>query len=197
MLLERRTIFVKERVAVFKIRDTYDLLDPESGATIGIVKEETAGWARWMRLLLKKLYLPARISVYEREDLPPVVTLRKKPGFPHTTVFVRDGRGQDVGSFKSKLFTWGGGFRMYDAAGLEIGEVKGDWKGWNFKLLDSHGQELGVITKKWAGIGRELFTNADQYVISLGDQAVTGPGRAALLLAAALAIDIVFKEAQS
>ncbi len=86
---------------------------------------------------------------------------------------------------------------MYDAAGLEIGEVKGDWKGWNFRLVDSHGQELGVITKKWAGIGRELFTNADQYVISLGEHAVTGPDRAALLLAAALAIDIVFKEAQS
>ncbi len=86
MLLDRRTIFVKERVAVFKIRDTYDLLDPESGATVGIVKEETTGWARWLRLLLKKSYLPSRVNVYEREDIPPVITLRKRPGFPHTTV---------------------------------------------------------------------------------------------------------------
>ncbi|MFN8587198.1 MAG: phospholipid scramblase-related protein [Candidatus Eisenbacteria bacterium] len=196
MLLDRRTIFVKERVAVFKIRDTYDLLDPESGQTVGIAKEETTGWARWLRLVLKKAYLPARVNVYEREDLPPVVTLRKKPGFPHTTVIVRNGRGQDVGSLKSKFFTLGGAFRVYDATGNECAEVKGDWKGWNFKLLDMSGQELGVITKKWAGIGRELFTNADRYVISLSEQAAPTPDRAALLLGAALAVDMVFKERQ-
>lgn len=196
MLLDRRTVFVKERVAVFKIRDTYDLLDPESGQPVGVVKEETRGWARWLRLLVGKALLPARVNVYEREELPPVVTLRKQPGFPHTSVFVRNARGQDVGSFRSKLFTLGGGFRMFDATGQEIGEVKGDWKGWNFKLLDANGLELGLITKKWAGIGRELFTNADQYVISIADHAAPGPDRAALLLAAALAVDLVFKEAQ-
>lgn len=197
MLLERRTIFVKERVAVFKIRDTYDLLDPESGATIGLVKEETAGWARWMRLLLKKVFLPAVVNVYEREDQPPVIWLRKSPGFLHSNVRVSNGRGQEIGRFKSKLFTLGGGFHVYDATGQKFAEVKGDWKGWNFKLLDANGLELGIITKKWAGLGRELFTNADQYVISMSDSAPSAPDRAALLLAAALAVDLVFKEDQS
>jgi uncharacterized protein YxjI len=197
MLLERRTIFVKERVAMFKIRDTYDLLDPESGATIGLVKEETAGWARWMRLLLKKVFLPAVVNVYEREDQPPVIWLRKGPGFIHTNVKVSNGRGQEIGRFKSKLFTLGGGFHVYDATGQKFAEVKGDWKGWNFKLLDANGLELGIITKKWAGLGRELFTNADQYVISMSDSAPSVPDRAALLLAAALAVDLVFKEDQS
>lgn len=197
MLLERRTIFVKERVAVFKIRDTYDLLDPESGATIGLVKEETTGWARWMRLLLKKALLPAVVNVYEREDQPPVIWLRKGPGFIHTNVKVSNGRGQEIGRFKSKLFTLGGGFHVFDATGQKFAEVKGDWKGWNFKLLDANGLELGIITKKWAGLGRELFTNADQYVISMSDSAPAAPDRAALLLAAALAVDLVFKEHQS
>ncbi len=86
---------------------------------------------------------------------------------------------------------------MYDATGQKFAEVKGDWKGWNFKLLDANGLELGIITKKWAGLGRELFTNADQYVISMSDSAPSVPDRAALLLAAALAVDLVFKEDQS
>lgn len=196
MLLERRTIFVKERVAVFKIRDTYDLLDPESGATVGLVKEETRGWARWMRLLVKKALLPSVVNVYEREDQPPVIWLRKGPGFIHTNVKVSNGRGQEIGRFKSKLFTLGGGFHVFDATGQKFAEVKGDWKGWNFKLLDANGLELGIITKKWAGLGRELFTNADQYVISMSDSAPAAPDRAALLLAAALAVDLVFKEDQ-
>ncbi len=54
---------------------------------------------------------------------------------------------------------------------------------------------LGVVTKKWAGVGKELFTTADNYMISLSDRAPSGPDHAPLLLAAGLAIDIVFKEA--
>ncbi len=197
MLLDLRTIFVKERVGVFKIRDTYDLLDPASGATVGLVKDETQGWARWLRLLLKKALLPARVNVYEREEQPPVIWLRKSPSFWHSHVRVHDARGQEIGHFKSKLFTLGGGFHVFDSTGQKFAEVKGDWKGWNFKLLDANGLELGVITKKWAGLGRELFTTADQYVIALSEQAPAGKDRAALLLAAALAVDIVFKEHQS
>jgi hypothetical protein len=50
------------------------------------------------------------------------------------------------------------------------------------------------VTKKWAGLGKELFTSADNYVISLTDISAGNPGASALLLAAGLAIDIVFKE---
>jgi hypothetical protein len=77
-----------------------------------------------------------------------------------------------------------------------VAQVKGDWKGWNFQLLDANGGELGVITKKWAGIGRELFTSADNYMISLSDATGIHAGNVVLLLAAGLAIDVVFKEKQ-
>ena len=70
--------------------------------------------------------------------------------------------------------------------------MKGDWKGWNFKFLDSAGQEMGVVTKKWAGLGKELFTSADNYIIEIKE----GTANNALLLAAAIAIDTVFKESE-
>jgi uncharacterized protein YxjI len=88
----------------------------------------------------------------------------------------------------------GGGFFVYDKLGQQVAQVKGDWKGWNFKFLDASGNELGTITKKWAGIGKELFTSADNYMISLNDQLQQNPSIVALLLAAGLAIDVVFKE---
>jgi hypothetical protein len=50
------------------------------------------------------------------------------------------------------------------------------------------------VTKKWAGLGKELFSSADNYIISITDVAGAGQGASALLLAAGLAIDIVFKE---
>ncbi len=100
--------------------------------------------------------------------------------------------GQVLGWFKSKLFSFGGAFYVHDAAGNQIAMVKGDWKGWNFRFLDSTNNEIGTVTKKWSGIGKELFTTADNYVISLNQQ--PAPGIAVLLLAAGLAIDIVYKE---
>ena len=79
-----------------------------------------------------------------------------------------------------------------DAAGNEIAQVKGDGKGWNFRFLDQAGNELGTITKKWAGIGKELFTSADNYILALNQEPT--PAQATLLLAAALAVDIIYKE---
>ncbi len=70
--------------------------------------------------------------------------------------------------------------------------VKGDWKGWNFSFLDGEQNEIGTVTKKWAGLGKELFTSAGNYMISInGEPEAT---RMTLLLAAGLAVDVVYKE---
>ena len=58
----------------------------------------------------------------------------------------------EVGLFKSKLFSIGGGFHVFDAQKQLIADVKGDWKGWNFGFLAPDGSELGKVTKKWAGL---------------------------------------------
>ena len=50
------------------------------------------------------------------------------------------------------------------------------------------------MTKKWAGVGRELFTSADNYVIAVNEVARGQAAVVPLLLAAGLAVDIVFKE---
>jgi len=73
-----------------------------------------------------------------------------------------------------------------------VASVKGDWKGWNFRFVDNGQNEIGAITKKWAGLGKELFTSADNYIISLNEE--PSPAKATLLLAAGLAVDTVYKQ---
>jgi uncharacterized protein YxjI len=101
---------------------------------------------------------------------------------------------KEIGYFKSKLFSFGGGFIIYDTKDAKVAEIKGDWKGWNFKLSDTAGREIGMITKKWSGLGREMFTSADNYMISLPNSGKSDVGAKPLLLAAGIAIDTVFKE---
>ncbi|MBL9090728.1 MAG: hypothetical protein JNL96_05860 [Planctomycetaceae bacterium] len=109
-------------------------------------------------------------------------------------VEVRDADGNSLGYFQSKLMTLGGGFYVYDASGNQFAEVKGNWKGFSFKFLAADGREIGTVDKKWGGLMKEMFTSADSYHIQFAPDVTNNPGIAALLLAAGLAIDIVFKE---
>lgn len=191
MLLGHRNYFVKEHVGMLKLTDAYDILDPETGQQLGIAKEEPPEWAKYLRLLLGKQFLPTAVNVYETEGRPPVLSIRKQPSLLRAKVSVIDGSGRTLGHFKSKWFSLGGGFWVMDATEQQVAEVKGDWKGWNFKFLGADGREIGTVTKKWAGAGKELFTSADNYMIALQE---VSPTNASLLLAAGLAIDVVFKE---
>lgn len=188
-MLDRQTYIVKERVGFMKLASTYDLLDP-SGAPLGVAKEEPPGIVKYLRLLVDNKWLPTMVNVYDREGAAPVLTIHRGVALFRPKVHVI-ARGRQIGYFRAKVLSIGPSFRIFDTQDREIGSVKGDWKGWNFQLLGPDGRELGRVTKKWAGLGKELFTTADTYVISLSD---ARPESAQLLLAAGLAIDTVFKE---
>lgn len=192
-MLNRKNFFIKERVGFMKLADTYDILDPETQQPIGIAKEEP-GWTQYLRLLVNKQLLPTTVNVYENGGTVPMFSIHRPMALLRSKIRVTGPGGQALGYFKSKIFSLGGGFWVFDNADQKVAEVKGDWKGWNFKFISSGGVELGTVTKKWAGLGKELFTSADNYMISLSERAEGNSAAGVLLLAAGLAIDVVFKE---
>lgn len=195
-MLDRKAFFIRERVGLVKLSDTYDILDPESGAQIGVAREKPGALIHLLRLFLNKRLLPTQVFVYQgaRPDElgRELFSLRRgiNPLLPK--VDICDTRGKPVGFLKGKLFSLGGAFDVFDAAGNRYAEVRGNWKGWSFQIKDLSGNELGTVTKKWAGLGKELFTSADNYMIAL--RAEPDPAKAVLLLAAGLAIDTLYKE---
>ncbi len=193
-MLDRKMLLIKERVGFLKFVDTFDIFDPVTGAQIGIARERTGLALKLLRLLINKRLLPTRVEVRERDDTPVLMTLRRGASVLRARVTVRDSMDMEVGLFKSKLFSFGGGFHVFDAQQQPVAEVKGDWKGWNFRFLAPDGSELGKVTKKWAGLGKELLTSADNYIIALAEGRQLPRNAAMLLLAAGLAIDTVYKE---
>lgn len=193
MLLNRKTYLVRERVAVVKLTNTYDHLDAGSGASIGIAREEPAAWAKWLRLVVKKAMMPTIVNVYENESPTPFLSVQRGWTFLRPRVEVTL-NGRPIGTFQKNALALREAFQMLDPQNNMIGKVQGDWKGWNFQMLDANGQVLGEVTKKWAGLGKELFTNANMYAIDLADAAVAREETAALMLAAGLAIELVFRE---
>jgi len=193
-VLHLRTFLVKEKVALVKLTDTYDIFDPESGQQVGVAKEEQPTVVKLLKLVINKKLMPTSVVAYAGLQEREVFRIRRGVGFLRTKVTVNDAGGALLGYFKSKVLSLGGGFLVYDSRDRQFAEVKGDWKGWNFKLVSSDGQAMGTVTKKWAGLGKELFTSADTYVIALEPSAPDDEPSKILLLAAGLAIDTVLKE---
>lgn len=194
---DRSTYFVREQIGRLKLKDTFDILDAETRQLIGYATEENPAWLNWTRLLLQKHRMPTTVVVRSLADNAPVLRLERGWRFLRSSIRIYDGQNELLGHLESKILTLGGGFYVHDARGIRVAEIRGSWIGWDFKFLNAGGQVLGLITKKWAGVGRELFTTADNYLISLADGNARQPATAALLLAAGLAIDTLYKETRN
>jgi uncharacterized protein YxjI len=192
-IFSRDRIFVKERVGFFKAANAYELFD-ESGTKIGDVQEKVPGFfKKLMKFTDFKTMLSFRVHFYDQDEKE-VLSIWRKFSIFRSKVFVKDSDGRQLGWFKQKVLSLGGRFEILDNDGKSIGEVKGDWKGWDFTVTDAHQQKTAQITKKWAGIGKELFTSADNYVIAVDPTFGITPDFRKLILAAGICIDMVLKE---
>ena len=193
-MLNLNTYLIKEHVGFLKLADTYDIFDPNTNQQIGVAKEEPGGFIKFLRFLINKQMLPTSVSIYAQGEDTPLFSIHRGFSFLRAKIKIKDASGEEIGFFKSKIFSLGGGFWVYDKNGEQFAEVKGDWKGWNFKFITPDGQELGQVTKKWAGFAKEMFTSADNYIISINEDAPVKEVGNMLLLAAGLAIDVIYKE---
>lgn len=196
MFNEIHLFSIKERVRFLKFSGIYDIFESESNLQIGIAKEENSLLINILRLFLSKRMLPNQVKVYHLKDqVESVEFYIKKPfSFFRSQVGVYDEKGGYLGYFKRKLLSIGRGFYVFDTLNNQIADIRGDWKSWDFSFVVNDGSEIGTVTKRWAGIGKELFTNADNYLISIKDPLIFGNDTVKLLLAAGIAIDTVFKE---
>ena len=201
-MLTRHNYFIREHVGLLKLSDTYDIIDPENQQLIGFAKEQVPFWAVLLRISIQKTLLPTTISVHQgnNEQSPGPVLFQIKRGLNfgfRTKVEIIDQGGNLVGWFQKKALCFGGAFLVFDAQGTQVAKVTGDWTGWEFRFENLQNKQLGVVSKRWAGIGKELFSTADNYMISLTPTEETSEHNtslAMLLLAAGLAIDSIFNE---
>jgi hypothetical protein len=91
--------------------------------------------------------------VREDEQGPVLLSMRRGFNLFRARVTVHDQVGKELGHFKSKFFSIGGGFHVFDAFDTPIADIKGDWKGWNFRFVAADGTELGKVTKTTTSCG--------------------------------------------
>ncbi len=192
-LLNWNVFFVREHVGIFKAANNYDILDPQTGQVILECREENLGiFTKMLRFSDYRRMTPFNVVIRTPDGRQ---VLRVNRGWTlflaHVKVF--DENEQVLGGFKQKFFSIGGSFSVLDAQDQPLCDLKGKWTGWDFRFTKDN-VEFAHVSKHWAGLAQELFTSADNYVLSIAPTVPPSHPVRALILAAVMCIDLVLKE---
>ncbi len=191
--LQKSLFLVKEHVGMFKAANNFDIFDPNTGEQILECREEKLGaLTKILRFTDYKRYTPFHIEIRQPNGAT-LVSVKRGISVFLSKVEVMDGSGKVIGGFKQKLFSIGGKFDVLDAMDNPVCTLKGKWTGWDFRF-EHNGAELAKVNKKWAGAGKELFTSADNYMVSVSETLPSDSPVRPLILAAVMCIDMVLKE---
>lgn len=198
-MLDHNKFVIKEKVKILSAVQAYDIFD-DHGELIGTGKETIGVLTQILRWFVSKQFLPTRLEVREKPDDSLVFSIRRGWYLFRSRVEVHDSQGALIGYFKSKFFTISGGFHVYDKNDKHFAEVKGKLLGWNYRFLSpDHTVEMGQVSKKLGAMGilKELFTSADTFGVTVNEELADEPMAKMLILAATLAIDLIYKSESS
>ncbi|MET3181645.1 UNVERIFIED_ORG: uncharacterized protein YxjI [Variovorax guangxiensis] len=191
--LRNNLFFIKEHVGIFKAANNYDIFDPHSQQKILECREPDLGFfSKLLRFTDYKRFTPFNVVVSTPEGQK-VLSVRRGVSIFLSKVEVLDESDRVVGFFKQKFFSIGGKFDVLDAQEQVACTLKGKWTSWDFRFVQGS-TELAAVSKKWAGLGKELFTSADNYMLSIDPGVPANDQRRLLIVAAVMCIDMVLKE---
>ncbi len=159
----------------------------------GVVLESGGGFLRALARVMLGSHRPFDVEVFNnRSQL--ALTLSRKFFFFFSDMTVTGGDGRIIGRVQRRFSIIYKQFSLYDASGRLFAEIKSPfWRLWAFPIVDVEGREVGRISKKWSGLFKEMFTDADNFLIDFGNRDWTLEQRG-VILAAAVAIDFDFFE---
>jgi len=200
-MLDRTRFIVKERVAFIKTTDAYDILDPETQEPLAEALETPGTVVATLRFVINRNWMPTTVEVRDKQNGQLLFSLHRGSFLFRARVEVKDADGDLLGYFRSKFLTLTGGLKVFDPADQLWAEVKGGRRwffDYHFRTAD--GIEIGHVTKQLGGIKgiiKEMFTSADTFLVEVDEHFADHPSARMLVLGAAIAIDMVFKEDKS
>lgn len=177
----------------FEMKNAYDVFDGDQMPVLR-VEEEGAGIGSFLK---RMFFGPRRWFTANVQDLAaqrPLLSIRRPWRFYFHEIAVHGPDGEPLGSVVRE---WSWIRRIYtvrDAQQQPVATLFGPiLRPWTFEVrLPGSEHTVATIQKRWSGMVKELFTDADNFVLDLAS--VHDPAHKALLFAATILIDIVHFE---
>ncbi|HJW35517.1 MAG TPA: phospholipid scramblase-related protein [Actinomycetes bacterium] len=189
-LLAQQVLIVKQKLKLVELRNDYAVLD-QSGRQIGAVVQAAQSPLAFLARVFTSWDVTLPITLHILGPGAATELIVHKPWFTWRCQVVRPD-GVVLGEITKQIRLGRARFTLLDPRGARLGEVRArNWRAKDFSVLDGAGQPIARVTKRWAGL-RELFTDADTYVVEVSPAAVD-PLRS-LAVATCLVIDVVMKQ---
>lgn len=192
-LLNNNLFLIKEHAGMFKASNNFDIFDPNSQTIIMECREnDLSNLTKIFRFTRFKTVTPFNIKINSKSGTQ-IIRIERGVALFRSKINIYDENNNLIGHFQQKYFSLGGKFEIFDEHNNFVATLKGKITGWNFRIFNQE-NEFAQISKKWAGIGKEFFTSADNYMLSINEIVPANAKIRALILAATMCIDMVFKE---
>lgn len=199
-ILSHNTYFIKEHVGIFKAANNYDVFDAETDEHLMECREKIGFSTKILRFTPFRRVTPF-CSVAQTLGGDSLFIVRRGVTFWMSQIEVLDKNEQLVGAFRQRwswlafLSGWGcANVDVLNPQGQVICRIAPDFNVVQFRFVTKDSEDVAVITKQWAGLAQELFTSADNYMLSIAPNVDKKSPLRLLMLAAVLCIDFVFKE---
>jgi uncharacterized protein YxjI len=189
-LLSQQVLVVKQKLKLVELRNQYAILDP-GGRQIGAVEQAVQSPLAFLARVFTSWDVTLPITLHILGPGAVTELIVHKPWFTWRCQVLRPD-GAPLGEITKKIRLGRARFTLLDPRGVQLGEVRAhNWRAKDFGVYDGAGQTIARVTKRWAGL-RELFTDADTYVVEVSP-AAADPLRS-LAVATCLVIDVVMKQ---
>jgi uncharacterized protein YxjI len=189
-LLAESVLVVNQKLKLVELRNEYHVYD-QHGRPVGTVQQARQTPLAFLLRLFSDLDVALPITLHFINANGQEELVLHKPWF-RWICSVRKPDGTELGRIAKQIRFGKARFGLSDPGGRPLGEVRAqNWRAKDFAVLDTGGREIARVTKKWAGL-RELFTDADNYVVQV-DPALADPLRS-LAIASCLAVDVIMKQ---
>ncbi len=174
----------------FEFKNSYDVYDGRQQAALN-AREVGAGPLEFFRRVFLGPLRPFEMEVADISSGQVLLQIKRSFRFFFHRIEVRSGSGVLLGAVQRR---WSWLRRIYsieDAQGQEVAELFGPiLKPWTFEIR-TEGVVKGAIRKKWSGLGKEMFTDADNFGVDLAEVPVS---IRPLAFAATVLVDVVHFE---
>ncbi len=196
-LLTELVLIVNQKAKLFEGSSNFAVYRAD-GTQIGAVRQ--VGQSKMGKFLKAVSNLDALMNArYEIVDAAEhlVLVIDKPRSFIKGRVVVQRPDGTEIGQIVQKLRLGKPRFLLTAPGGeQELGAINAEnFRAWNFAITDPNDAEVARISKTWGGLGKEMFTNADNYVVEINSPLVDP--LLSLVVASALTIDQILKQVKA
>lgn len=176
----------------WETRNQYEILDGD-GRPLGFIAEKAGGFIDAILRTIFKSHRSLAAEVFDRGKAQ-VLSMRRPFFFLFSSMEVLGPGGRVLGAVERRFGLLYKKYDLHDKTGRVFAHIRSPlWRLWTFPITDANGKEAGVITKKWGGGLREIFTDADMFMVDLSSSRFDEEQKA-VVLSAALSVDFDFFE---